>query len=140
MTLNILHYFFNINIICVVSYLYIINFLYCYRKSKNSRKDTGYSTASSHTSVRNNNPDYSHVRKSNLSNNQESVDPESRRMMKQKLRRTDQDTRGLRHLEDAFSEESDNVEDERRIPNNTRKPRRKSDKELTKTASDRSSD
>lgn len=61
-------------------------------------------------------------------------------MMKQKLRRTDQDTKGRRHLEDAFSEESDNAEEERRMQNNARKNRRKPVRESNKTASDQSSD
>lgn len=127
------------------SILYIWNslmaYIYCCSKSKNSRKDTGYSTASSHTSMRNANVDYSNSRRSNLSNNREAVDPESRRMMKQKLRRSDQETKGKKHLEDAFSEESDNVEEERKTQqSNARKNRRKSERGSTKTASDDSSD
>lgn len=60
-------------------------------------------------------------------------------MVKQKPTR-DQDMRGRRHLEDAFSEESDNAEEERRLQNNARKTRRTVDRESTKTASDPSSD
>ncbi|XP_018577417.1 transmembrane protein 26 [Anoplophora glabripennis] len=76
------------------------------RKVKNSRKDTGYSTASSHTSIRNN-LQKSQSKRSTRSS-RESADPdETRQMFKQKLKRTDRDTRGRRKLEDALSEESE---------------------------------
>ncbi|KAJ8952478.1 hypothetical protein NQ318_003273 [Aromia moschata] len=72
------------------------------RRNRNSRKDTGYSTASSHTSVRN-----SFQKANSKRSGRESVDPSaSKKPQKQKLRRSDRETRGRRKLEDAFSEES----------------------------------
>ncbi|CAG9813939.1 unnamed protein product [Phaedon cochleariae] len=82
------------------------------RKNLNSRKDTGYSTASSQTtqtSTRNNLPKTQSKRSntSTVSNGSENQDPESRRMMKQKLRRTDRETTGRRKIDETVSEESD---------------------------------
>ncbi|CAG9855945.1 unnamed protein product [Phyllotreta striolata] len=104
-------------------------------KKTNTRKDTGYSTASSQTSARN----HSQRVKSAVDNG----DRETRRMMKQKLKRTDRDSKGKRQLEDVFSEES--VEEEYR---NNRKDRRRDhrrvdknyEKNSTVTVSDHSTD
>ncbi|XP_056648650.1 transmembrane protein 26 [Diorhabda sublineata] len=108
------------------------------RKS-NTRKDTGYSTASSQTSTRNS----GHLppSKPTLDN----VDRETRRMMKQKLKRSDRDTRGRRKLEDVFSEESDaaNLEEptlKKNKPKKNQSRESKNDKNSTFTTSDQSSD
>ncbi|KAJ8917554.1 hypothetical protein NQ315_005603 [Exocentrus adspersus] len=76
------------------------------RKVKNSRKDTGYSTASSHTSARNN-LQKTQSKRSTRSSRESGDAEETRKMYKQKLRRSDRETRGRRKLEDAFSEESE---------------------------------
>ncbi|EFA04344.2 transmembrane protein 26 [Tribolium castaneum] len=60
------------------------------KKIKNCRKDTGYSTGSSHTSVR---------------GHKKSKSRENKKL--KKLKRSDQETRGKRRLEEAFSEESE---------------------------------
>lgn len=109
------------------------------RKS-NTRKDTGYSTASSQTSTRNLPPPNPSL---------ENMDRETRRMMRQKLKRSDKDTRGRRKLEDVFSEESDAAYLEEPIvkKNKPRKSQsreskndRNYDKNSTVTISDQSSD
>ncbi|KAJ3660763.1 hypothetical protein Zmor_005197 [Zophobas morio] len=75
------------------------------RKMKNCRKDTGYSTGSSHTSARIHKTKYKKSRNRDGSKERLSVD--NRKMSKQKLKRSDQETKGKRRLEEAFSEESE---------------------------------
>ncbi|XP_072389245.1 transmembrane protein 26 [Diabrotica undecimpunctata] len=107
------------------------------RKS-NTRKDTGYSTASSTVSAKN------HHQPQQKSF--ENMDAETRRMLKQKLKRSDKETRGRRKLEDVFSEESDGtyLEEERPRERNyhqrNRHKDRNYDKNSTVTISDQSSD
>lgn len=61
-------------------------------------------------------------------------------MVKQKGNRYDRDYRDRRQFDDAFSEESDNGEEDRRLKNNARNNREKSYNESMRTASDPSSD
>lgn len=68
------------------------------------------------------------------------MEPESRKMVKQKPKRIDKNVRSRTQLEERFSEESDIVDEEVRLQNIVRKTRRKTDRESTKTASDPSSD
>lgn len=68
------------------------------------------------------------------------MERESHKMIKQKPKKIDKDVQGRIPLDDAFSEESDNVDEERRLQNIVRKTRRKTERESTKTASDPSSD
>lgn len=79
-----------------------------------------------------------------LNNSRESLDPESKRMMtRQKLKRSDVDTKGRRRQDDAFSEESDAnyLDEESRSKDSTsRKNRSRTDKGSVRSASDQSSD
>ncbi|KAG5894047.1 hypothetical protein JTB14_037891 [Gonioctena quinquepunctata] len=124
------------------------------RKALNSRKDTGYSTASSQTSARNNLPKSNSKRSnmSDISNSTDNLDPDTRRMLRQKLKRTDRETRGGKRVEETVSEESDVTYEEEELRTqkskkdrgtytenyrDTRKDRRY-DKGSTVTASDQS--
>nr|XP_023026019.1 uncharacterized protein LOC111514022 [Leptinotarsa decemlineata] len=127
------------------------------RRTLSSRKDTGYSTASSQVSTRNG-IQKSQSRRSNassISNSTEILNPESRRIMKQKLKRSDRETRGRRKIEETVSEESDGTyEDERdvrkekakrerdreREKSRERQKSKRYDKGSTVTASDQSTD
>lgn len=91
---------------------------------KNSRKDTGYSTGSSHTSTKN------HIRKTHSKQSKNSKEHPSvdskKSTTKQKLKRSDKETKGRRKFaEDALSEKSE-PEDVRR--SKTRKTRSKESK------------
>ncbi|CAH1105442.1 unnamed protein product [Psylliodes chrysocephalus] len=114
------------------------------RKSTNTRKDTGYSTASSQTSTRNNTHRHQPKQQYNIDN----MDRETRRMVRQKLKRSDKDTKGRRKLDDVVSEESDvtyTEEDHRKNKVNKERKRdrhteKSYDKASTVTVSDQSSD
>lgn len=103
------------------------------------RKDTGYSTASSQTSARNNIIN-SQSRRSNLSKSQEIVDPESRKLVKERNNGYNQNYRERRQFDDAFSEESDNGDERSRVNIKMKKTRGKSNNEPVRTASDSPSD
>jgi hypothetical protein len=75
------------------------------RKIKNCRKDTGYSTGSSHTSARIHKNRYKKSRSRESS--KERLPSDGRKINKQRLKRSDQETKGRRRLEEAFSEESE---------------------------------
>jgi hypothetical protein len=75
------------------------------RKIKNCRKDTGYSTGSSHTSARIHKNRYKRSRSRESS--KERLPSDGRKINKQRLKRSDQETKGRRRLEEAFSEESE---------------------------------
>ncbi|XP_050302667.1 transmembrane protein 26 isoform X2 [Anthonomus grandis grandis] len=89
------------------------------KKNKSMRKDTGYSTGSSHASAK-------LPKKPRKGSPTQSPDFRKSRREKQKLKRTDKDTRGRRRNEDAFSEESDEYK-----PKKSEKFRR----EVTRSAS-----
>ncbi|ENN73013.1 hypothetical protein YQE_10348, partial [Dendroctonus ponderosae] len=71
------------------------------KPNKSLRKDTGYSTGSSRTSIR-------HPKKLPSKNRDEDESPSRR--SKQKLRRSDRETRGQKRLEAPLSEESESEE------------------------------
>lgn len=78
-----------------------IYYFFVFRKIKNCRKDTGYSTGSSHTSAKMHKNRYKKNSKSRENSS------ENKKSSKQKLKRSDQETKGKRRLEEAFSEESE---------------------------------
>ncbi|XP_030754883.1 uncharacterized protein LOC115881510 [Sitophilus oryzae] len=70
------------------------------KKAKSLRKDTGYSTGSSHTSTK-------HPKKPVESRE---VPPDQKKVNKQKLRRSDKETKGRKKLEEVLSEEDQSSE------------------------------
>ncbi|CAH2012142.1 unnamed protein product [Acanthoscelides obtectus] len=98
------------------------------RQSKASRKDTGYSTESSHASLRKQNRSKNR-RSGDRSRSREYLDEEeNRRDSKQRLRRSDGDTKGRRKMEDAFPEESDQDQEEATIVRKQKKTRGSNEK------------
>ncbi|RZB38981.1 transmembrane protein 26, partial [Asbolus verrucosus] len=105
------------------------------RKLKNSRKDTGYSTGSSHTSAHIHKGRYKKTRSQSRESSKECPSSDSKKIAKQKLKRSDQETKGRRRLEEAFSEESESdlspVEKKEEVKREKSKRRRSYEKEPT---------
>ncbi|CAH0557189.1 unnamed protein product [Brassicogethes aeneus] len=97
------------------------------RKMKNSRKDTGYSTGSSHNSSKN------HLKKQKHPSSKEKGEP--KKSKQQKLKRSDNENRGRRKLEEAFSEESESdfspPEEKKIVKEKSRGKEKKYEKEPT---------
>lgn len=126
-------------------------FIFIWRKPKNSRKDTGYSTGSSHTSTRNN-IKQPHSKKSKESSKSresskerdisEHKKRENKHREKQKLRRSDKETKGHRR-EEAFSEESASelsYEEEKKVESRRSTPKKSKKKAVSMSTSEASSE
>lgn len=135
----------------LIKCIYLSYLQFVLRKPKNSRKDTGYSTGSSHTSTRNNIKPLPPKKSKESSKSRESSKErdvndykkkESKHREKQKLRRSDKETKGHRRVE-AFSEESASelsYDEEKKVESRRSTPKKSKKKAVSISTSEASNE